>query len=137
MDIHQLGEPFPIWPNMALSSRTSSLSEQQTPLLWNSQIVRNVSEPSLIPFLPDKQTGPAIIICPGGVFQFLMIDKEGTDIARWLTSYGVTAFVLKYRLAPTPTDDSQFISDFESSSFDLSRLQSYINNAYTDGVQAI
>jgi predicted esterase len=66
-----------------------------------------------------------------------MIDKEGTDVANWLTSYGITAFVLKYRLAPTPIDDSKFISDFESSNFDLSRIRTYIDNSYADGIQAI
>jgi acetyl esterase/lipase len=120
---------------MASSPQTSS--EQQTPLLWNSRIARNVTEPSLTPYFPAEQNGAAIIICPGGAFQFLMIDKEGTDIAEWLTSYGITAFVLKYRLAPTPLDDSQFISEFESSNFDLSRIRKHIKNSFADGIQAI
>ena len=135
MDTHHLGEPFPIWLNMASSSPTSP--EQHTPLLWNQQIVRNVTEPSLTPCFPTEQNGAAIIICPGGAFQFLMIDKEGIEIAKWLTSYGITAFILKYRLAPTPIDDSQFASDFESSNFDLSRIRKHISNSFTDGVQAI
>ena len=135
MDTHHLGEPFPIWLNMASSSPT--FPEQHTPLLWNQQIVRNVTEPSLTPCFPTEQNGAAIIICPGGAFQFLMIDKEGIEIAKWLTSYGITAFILKYRLAPTPIDDSQFASDFESSNFDLSRIRKHISNSFTDGVQAI
>lgn len=137
MDIHRLGEPFSIYPNTASSPQASSAPEQQTPLLWNQRIVRNVTEPSLTPCFPTEQNGAAIIICPGGAFQFLMIDKEGMDIAKWLTSYGVTAFVLKYRLAPTPRDDSQFVSEFESSNFDLSRIRKHISNSFADGVQAI
>ena len=137
MNFHHLEKPFPIWSHEALPLQNSISTEQQTPLLWNSRIVRNVTEPSLIPYLPDKQNGTAIIICPGGAFQFLMIDKEGTDVANWLTSYGITAFVLKYRLAPTPIDDSKFVSDFEASNFDLSRIRSYIDNSYADGIQAI
>ncbi len=137
MDIYHLGEPFPIWPNRVSSLQASSSSEQQTPLLWNSRIVRNVTEACLIPYFPTERNGAAVIICPGGVFQFLMIDKEGMDIAKWLTSYGITAFILKYRLAPTPVDDSQFISEFESSNFDLSRISEHINNSFADGVQAV
>src|SRR5512135_763531 len=137
MDIHHLGESFPIWPSTKSSPQTSSASEQQTPLLWNQRIVRNVTEPSLTPYFPTKQNGAAIIICPGGAFQFLMIDKEGIDIAKWLTSYGVTAFVLKYRLAPTPINSSQFVCEFESSNFDLSVIRKHIQNAYADGVQAL
>ncbi len=137
MNIHRLEEPFPIWPTTVSSPKASSDSEQQTPLLWNQRIVRNVTEPSLIPCFPTEQNGAAIIICPGGAFQFLMIDKEGMDIAKWLTSYGITAFVLKYRLAPTPIDDAQFISEFESSNFDLSRIRRHINNSFEDEIQVL
>jgi len=57
--------------------------------------------PSITPFLPppDRATGAAIVVCPGGGYQFLA-DHEGTEVARWLNSVGVAAFVLKYRLAP-------------------------------------
>ncbi len=137
MNIHRLGEPFPIWPTTASARQASLASEQQTPLLWNQRIVRNVTEPSLIPCFPTEQNGAAIIICPGGAFQFLMIDKEGMDIAKWLTSYGITAFVLKYRLAPTPIDDAQFVAEFESSNFDLGKIRKHINNSFADGVQAL
>ncbi len=137
MNIQPLEKPFPIWPQEASLPQNSISTEQQTPLLWNSKIVRNVTEASLIPYWPEKQNGTAIIVCPGGAFQFLMIDKEGTDVANWLTSYGITAFVLKYRLAPTPRDDAKFVSDFESSNFDLSTIKTHIDNSYADGIQAI
>ena len=45
-------------------------------------------------------TGTAVIVCPGGGYGALAMDKEGNDIARWLNSLGVAAFVLKYRLGP-------------------------------------
>jgi acetyl esterase/lipase len=41
-----------------------------------------------------------VLVCPGGGYRYLEIDKEGHDIARWLVGLGVTAFVLKYRVAP-------------------------------------
>jgi acetyl esterase/lipase len=61
--------------------------------------VMNVREPSLTVYLPKiGGTGMAIVICPGGGYHHLAIDKEGHDVARWLNSIGVTGIVLKYRL---------------------------------------
>jgi acetyl esterase/lipase len=73
--------------------------------LW----ARNVSEPTLEPFLPDasKATGAAMIIAPGGAFVELSMEREGYLVAKWLNEQGVAAFVLKYRLAPTPADPQQ------------------------------
>ncbi|MDQ6708583.1 MAG: alpha/beta hydrolase, partial [Acidobacteriota bacterium] len=63
--------------------------------------VSNIHNPSLLVYLPpkDKATGAAMIIAPGGGHRFLSIDTEGTNVAEWLNSIGVAAFVLKYRLA--------------------------------------
>jgi acetyl esterase/lipase len=62
--------------------------------------VRNVQKPDIAVFLPSKKnaSGEAVIICPGGGYRILAYDWEGSDIARWLNSEGVAAFVLKYRL---------------------------------------
>jgi acetyl esterase/lipase len=62
--------------------------------------VRNVQKPDLAVFLPSKKnaTGEAVVICPGGGYHILAYDWEGSDIARWLNSKGIAAFVLKYRL---------------------------------------
>ena len=62
--------------------------------------ITNVSQPSVTVYLPakDKATGTAIVICPGGGYQHLAIDKEGHDIARWLNTIGIAGIVLKYRL---------------------------------------
>lgn len=62
--------------------------------------IRNVQKPDLAVFLPSKKnaTGKAVVICPGGGYQILAYDWEGSDIARWLNSHGIAAFVLKYRL---------------------------------------
>lgn len=62
--------------------------------------VRNVQKPDIAIFLPSKKnaTGEAVVICPGGGYQILAYDWEGSDIARWLNSKGISAFVLKYRL---------------------------------------
>ena len=62
--------------------------------------VRNVQKPDIAVFLPSKKnaTGEAVVICPGGGYRILAYDWEGSDIARWLNSRGIAAFVLKYRL---------------------------------------
>jgi acetyl esterase/lipase len=59
-----------------------------------------VAEPALTVYLPDAKiaTGGSMVICPGGAYSHLAIDKEGYDIARWLQSIGWAGCVLKYRL---------------------------------------
>ena len=66
--------------------------------------IRNVHNPSIEVHLApaDKANGTAILVAPGGGHSQLVWGSEGTDIAKWLNSIGVTAFVLKYRLAQTP-----------------------------------
>lgn len=65
--------------------------------------VGKVHQPTLTAYLPlaEKNTGVGIIIAPGGGYRHLAIDKEGHDIAKWLNTLGVAAFVLKYRLPRT------------------------------------
>src|SRR5262245_34508380 len=60
----------------------------------------NVSKPTLTVYQPakEKQNGAAVIVCPGGGYNILAWDLEGTEVAEWLNSIGVTAFVLKYRV---------------------------------------
>lgn len=71
------------------------------------RFVYNVSSPTLTVFKADPAiaTGSAVIICPGGAFQFLSIDSEGYQVAEWLNKHGITAFVLKYRLSHSETDN--------------------------------
>lgn len=66
--------------------------------------VSNIHNPSITPFLPEKGkgNGAAVVILPGGGHQFLSIDHEGFDFARYLASQGIAGFVLKYRLAHEP-----------------------------------
>ncbi|WP_348824364.1 alpha/beta hydrolase [Flavobacterium aestuarii] len=66
--------------------------------------IRKVTEPVLIPFLAANHSSrnASVIICPGGGYWGLSIDKEGINVAKWFNSIGISAFVLKYRL---PSDD--------------------------------
>jgi acetyl esterase/lipase len=74
-------------------------------------------KPSLTIYLPSegKATGTAVVICPGGGYGFLAMDHEGHQVARWLNSFGVAGFILKYRHRrsgsgyghPAPLQDAQ------------------------------
>lgn len=74
-------------------------------------ILRNVSAASLTPFLPNEKTatGAAVIIAPGGGGVELSMETQGYQVARWLNERGIAAFVLKYRLVPTPKETAKFL----------------------------
>jgi acetyl esterase/lipase len=67
-------------------------------------VISHISNPSIIPYLPppEKATGAAVVICPGGGHRYLAIGHEGDAVGKWLSSHGVAGFVLKYRLANEP-----------------------------------
>ena len=74
----------------------------------------DADQPSLLIRLPaaTKATGAGVVVCPGGGYGHLAMDHEGRQIAEWLNSLGVAAFVLKYRLGPryrhpAPLQDAQ------------------------------
>lgn len=75
---------------------------------WKTQVVYNVTKPSLTVYTPDASVanGTSVVICPGGGFIALAMGNEGYDVAKWLVKKGVTCFVLKYRLAHVPTNDA-------------------------------
>ncbi len=77
---------------------------------YGSVFARNVTVATLTPFLPakGKATGAAVIVAPGGGFRTLSMQNEGWDVAKALVKKGVAAFVLKYRLNPTPPDMAGF-----------------------------
>ncbi len=105
----------PKQPN-AIVLGTGKLPEATADEAWHSQygsmFARNVSVATLTPFLPQKgkATGAAVIVAPGGGFRTLSMQNEGWDVAKALAKRGVAAFVLKYRLNPTPADFAEFAS---------------------------
>ncbi|MFD2256336.1 alpha/beta hydrolase [Luteolibacter algae] len=66
----------------------------------DGNLITNVHNPSLTPYLPSTETatGTAIIICPGGGHKKLCVGSEGYELAEWFRDRGIAAFVLKYRL---------------------------------------
>ena len=92
------GQIIPLWDEETLQTKDgdSETHDYSRDILW----IENVQIPTLEIFLPVKKnaTGKGVVICPGGGYAGLAYDWEGTDIAKWLNSQGIAAFVLKYRL---------------------------------------
>ena len=99
-------QTFPIYSGTVPNSQPSAVQETSVTLDNGGVRISNVVQPNLTAFLPAAGTanGTAVIICPGGGYARLSIDSEGYDVAKRLNEFGVTAFVLKYRL---PNDQSQ------------------------------
>ncbi len=97
-------EEFLLWSGAAPGDSGAAIVEKVTERSADPQvhdrIVAGVSKPSLFPYLAAEPNGAAAIIIPGGGYNYITLDKEGVDIATWLNSLGVSAFILKYRLPP-------------------------------------
>ena len=103
------GEEIKLWPQGAPGSEGITAAEVSKPsnnpkysgLPGNFTVTHY---PSIYVFLPPKEkaTGAAMVVAPGGGHTQLVIEKEGWEIADWLNSQGIAAFVLKYRLARAP-----------------------------------
>lgn len=80
--------------------------------------IQNVSRPTLTVYSPKgKNTGAAVVVFPGGGYQILAIDLEGTEVCDWLTSKGITCVLLKYRVPNNgPTWDQACGCDVNSRS---------------------
>lgn len=103
---------IPLYPTVIPNSRTYPDKEHSNSA---HDAVFNVSKPELFVFLPDPSisTGTAVIICPGGGYSALVIDREGYDIARRFAKEGVAGFVLKYRLPSDSTMIDKFIGPLQ------------------------
>src|SRR5262245_24401425 len=98
---------LPIWPSSIAAGRQAA--EPETTGVAQSMVagkpwtyVRHVTKPTITVYSPKgKNTGAAVIVFPGGGYQVLAIDLEGTEVCDWLTSRGITAVLLKYRVPNT------------------------------------
>ena len=85
--------------------------------IWHevNQVVLNVVDPVIIPYLPaaGTETGAAVLVCPGGGFYALSWNNEGTQVAQWLADHGIAAFILKYRVSYSgdTMEDIQSVAD--------------------------
>lgn len=97
------GAEIDLWPDgapgMPSPPPVEALRERSTDPFYNDRILVHISRPRLAVFRPARPNGAAVLIMPGGGYQWVVVDKEGFEMARWLAARGVTAFVLFYRLA--------------------------------------
>ncbi len=95
-------EVLKIWPGTAPGETGEIGAEKSTKGEGAKPVTRlsNVTIPTITLFRPpaDKANGCAVVICPGGGYHILAWDLEGTEVAEWLNSLGVTAVLLKYRV---------------------------------------
>jgi acetyl esterase/lipase len=89
---------IPLYPNEIPNATSTTVDEQVQVSGLDTLAYAQTSVPTLQVYLPKKSNGTAVIIIPGGAYQFLAYKEEGTNIARYFNEQGVTAFVLKYRL---------------------------------------
>lgn len=91
-----------VWPGEVPGEKDDIGPEQLAPETPNRPVdrIQNVTKPTIAVYKPeaDKDTGAAVLICPGGGYNILAFDLEGTEVAQWLNSIGVTGIVLKYRV---------------------------------------
>ena len=103
-------EVIPLYPGTPPGSTPETYPEKEYfSKIWNTEVVANVTKPTLTVFkpTPELKNGTAVVVCPGGGFMALSINSEGNDVAKYLAAKGVTAFVLRYRLARTGEDATQ------------------------------
>jgi acetyl esterase/lipase len=97
-------EPGTIGPEKVRLSKP--VDRKQVEVMEPTRLVTNVTKPTITIFRPakDKDTGTAVIICPGGGYWDLYWQLEGEEVAAWLNSLGVTGVILKYRVPRRPDE---------------------------------
>lgn len=100
-------KPIVLWPGGAPNEQGNIPPEQDTTkptdeLIAGKRLIRlgNVSNPTISVYTapPDKNTGAAVLVCPGGGYHILAMDLEGSEVCEWLNTIGVTGVLLKYRV---------------------------------------
>jgi acetyl esterase/lipase len=88
-----------VWPAGKMPGTAATQPEAPHPAKDEFHRITNISHPTLLFFPAPKKDAPApaMIVCPGGGYNYVLVDKEGTEIAAWLNSLGISAAVLKYR----------------------------------------
>lgn len=136
------GQPqiIPLWGEGEIDTTGWDQPEEIAYTEYGLKVIRNVSQPSLTAYLPDpdKATGTAVIVCPGGAYHFLAFEHEGTQVAQWLCERGIAAFILQYRLVQTGDD---FPGCVEQNLDDPRRMAEVVEPVFplitADGCQAV
>jgi acetyl esterase/lipase len=106
----EASKPFPIWPK-GVPGDNPKLEEKDTTaptdkLIAGRRIIKlgGVTDPTLTvyPAPAARNTGAAVLVFPGGGYNILAMDLEGTEVCQWLNSVGITGVLLKYRVPARP-----------------------------------
>jgi acetyl esterase/lipase len=110
---------MPLWPAGAPGGENLEFEEilesRANPQGLTDRAVRNTVRPTLSVFYADAPNGSALLVIPGGGYNYVVVEKEGWEVARWFNRRGVTAYVMTYRLPQqrwaagpdTPLQDAQ------------------------------
>jgi len=125
-------EVIQLWPDTPPGpvrdvGEEADINKPEDRLIAGRPIIKlaNVAAPEAHVYLPpaDQRSGAAVVVCPGGGFHILAWDLEGTEVAEWLNSIGVTAIVLKYRV-PTNSVDPKWLQPVQDAQRTLSIVRS-------------
>ncbi|MBK7103752.1 MAG: alpha/beta hydrolase [Ignavibacteriae bacterium] len=109
-----LGQNFklPLWEKNVPNQNDIKVDEKIQ--ITDIMRITEVDKPMIEVYLPEKKyaTGEAVVIFPGGGYRILAYDYEGTDVAKWLNSFGIAGIVVKYRLPHTPNNIEGRLSPF-------------------------
>jgi len=122
----------PIWPGAVPDAipnpRPESVGPGEGRQWWPR--ANDVSRPTMTMYAPrGHNTGAAVVVFPGGGYQFLAMDLEGTEICDWLTSRGITCVLLKYRVpdsGPTWKDGHRYYPKVQTALQDAQRTLSLV-----------
>src|SRR5438093_9493001 len=114
--VGERGVVVELWPGKAPDETSNigaeyvrmspKLDRKQVEVTEPTRMVTNVTKPTITLYRPpkDKDTGSAVLICPGGGYWNLYWELEGEEVATWLNSLGVTGIILKYRVPRRPDE---------------------------------
>lgn len=95
-------ETIDLWPGgasgMPARPPRETVDERSTDPAYSDRAVYGITRPRMVVFRPERPNGSAVLVTPGGGYRWVVVDKEGYEIARWLSARGFTVFVLFYRL---------------------------------------
>ena len=105
------GQEIKLWPGKAPGSENVNfhnevIERSKDPNVHDRAMV-HIDVPHMVVSLPKNPNGTAVIVGPGGGYSRVVIDKEGTGVAKWLNENGITVFILRYRLPADPHNQNR------------------------------
>ena len=118
----ELPPEMPLWENgspeypirLEVEEQVRSHKTQPGSPTGQNRAFSSVSLPTHSVHRPEKPNGVGLVICPGGGFRDIWIDREGHDLAIWLKDHGVTSLVLKYRTRPAEMTSREMWQDYQN-----------------------